>query len=352
MLSNQKEDIRKCSAIDISEDADMMDQAIDNTLALNSSACDLTTELIILGSVTHVANVERVEIDVFNGTPPYSYTWDAIGYVRQAVINSGDATPWPNGTVELRIDYGEGAYWAVTITDSEGCTTSVSKTGSRASEILELTNFNIEADEASGGIWTNSSTGRLMLNTSYGTPPYQYELEGPVTWNPSAGNTEETITPNGAEVIWSELPYGWYGVTITDSGSEDPQYFDDEGQAIIDDDPLSPLPKQTVSKWFWVPYNREGRGKTAIQEPNLIVTNDSRTNELRLEFSVSDAENLVKLELFNLTGQDRRSIFEGSLERGQEKYITIDKNTLVSGIYILTLSNSKGVLNTKKIVVE
>lgn len=303
-----------------------------NATTFSSTSCSLTAQLMDVEPAFNLGfgtSMNTVEIDVYGGTPPYNYTWDAVGLVRQAVINSADDTPFPNGAVELRINYGEGASWAVIITDSQGCEISLSNNSSTPTA-LTIDSFDIVMDDClSGGFGMNMPTGELSVYTNYGTPPYQYEIEGPITWNSGTVNTTGTPTTNGEVLTLTALPYGWYGVTVTDSGS----------------------PSETVSDWFWVPCNRGPRGKTGLQKASLEVNNNVWNNELNIQFSMPTTE-AVKVEVFGLTGQSKAVVFEGQVAQGQMNTMFVDAKAWASGMYLVTLSGAKGVLSTEKVVIE
>jgi hypothetical protein len=118
-------------------------------------------------------NNGSVNINVSNGTPPYSYAW-STGATTQ------DITGVASGSYTL------------TVTDNAGCTITVNKYVGITSPI------NASVNTIATGCSNN--TGSASVSVSGGTAPYAY------LWN--NGQTTSSITG---------LSTGWYGVQVTDA---------------------------------------------------------------------------------------------------------------------------------------
>ncbi len=256
-------------------------------------------------------------ITLTGGSGDYTYEWDRTGYVRFEIDNQygvpGEA---------LNILYADNAEWSVTIYDANGCSgddliftnDSGNPDGnppvSNQGEILDIDDFMITGD-------TNGeeNTGSIDLTVVGGVEPYFYEWSGPGSYSLGPGINMESI---------QNLDYGFYEVTVTDSGD----------------------PQQTTEGFYWVPLSRRGgRLKTA---PNL----DQDGMELLLSatpnpFSESTTAmawvakpGTVKLELWDYQGKLLKAITEREVEADEIIEININRDDLgvSSGFYVLVLT--------------
>ncbi len=118
-----------------------------------------------------------INIDVNGGTPPYDFDWDNNA-ITEDLVNI------PAGT------------YTVTITDSNGCTTTLSESVNQPTAPLVTTGIN-------GSVVCNGDTnGESSVTANGGTPPYTY------LWDD--GQSTETATG---------LIAGTYLVTVTDANN-------------------------------------------------------------------------------------------------------------------------------------
>ncbi|NLA24287.1 MAG: hypothetical protein GX879_04900, partial [Bacteroidales bacterium] len=115
-----------------------------------------------------------------NGVPPFTYTW-STGDISGPTMSDLDSIYAPPG------------YYAVTITDVQGCESYDSITISINPPLY----YNMEVVDI---LCHGTNNGIINTNISGGTPPYFYE------WFPSGSNAENP----------SNLAAGWHYVTITD----------------------------------------------------------------------------------------------------------------------------------------
>ncbi len=123
---------------------------------------------------------QHINIHTSGGVPPYTYNWEPKqgiqpGEASQSYIRSGD--------------------YIVTVIDDNGCELIQSII------LLEQLRLNVETTHPS---CPQALDGSITLNTSGGTPPYQFQWEGP--------NLVELEQENQ-----NNLMAGTYRVTITDS---------------------------------------------------------------------------------------------------------------------------------------
>jgi hypothetical protein len=113
-------------------------------------------------------------VDVTGGTGTYSYLWTPIGATTSSVsgLLAGDYT--------------------VTVTDSNGCTTSTTVTVYSPDPLIGIP---VITEACAPG------TGKIIINTTGGTPYYSY------TWSPNVSSTDSATS----------LSLGYYSITITDN---------------------------------------------------------------------------------------------------------------------------------------
>ena len=240
------------------------------------------------------------EIIITGGYPPYHYEWFTEGYVRHSIVDQGHIT----------IIYGDGATWAVTITDSKGCggdglnfTNNVEVT---APDILDIIDYNIIPETNYG------DNGAIDITVQGGTAPYTYEWSGP---NDYSADTEDIFG----------LSTGWYSVTVKDSGN----------------------PQQHTVGWYWVP-NIEGsgdgggiRGKVEANEAHLQVMPNPMNDYGIIEFSSPVADEIT-IAMYALDGRRVAEVFSGFVETGAIIQEEIHTGDLPVGIYILEMRHSDG----------
>lgn len=165
------------STEEVSQSINIFDDGTYEVTITDSQGCTFTTSITVGGSDPCDSFDAYISIDggmfarANGGTPPYSYIW-----------STGDTTnlifPNSNGTYE------------VTVTDSQGCTITLSATYDGMGSCDSLSAF----------IYTDSLENVLIADAIGGTAPYIYQ------W--STGEISQNITISSA---------GTYQVTVTDS---------------------------------------------------------------------------------------------------------------------------------------
>lgn len=140
--------------------------AVANTATVNDVSCFLGNDGAIL-------------LDVFGGTPPYTYSWNSGTYVSEDISN---LTQGP---------------YAVDITDAKGCVLTKSYTVQQPTAISTTL-------IPSAVLCNGTSTGAISLSTSGGTSPYAYSWSSS---NFTLGNSQNLVN----------IPSGNYYLEVTDN---------------------------------------------------------------------------------------------------------------------------------------
>ncbi|OWY22689.1 T9SS C-terminal target domain-containing protein [Sphingobacteriales bacterium UPWRP_1] len=170
---------------------------------------------------------------------------------------------------------------------------------------LEIESYVVKGD-------LGNTSGSISLVVSGGTtcPGYTFKWEGPTRWCCAASATSANI---------SGLPWGWYGVTVTDCSSPT---------------------RQMKTAWFWVPKQSRGRGKIADNELMTAYPNPAGT-EVALEFSLTNTGNAT-ITLYGLNGQEVAQVFNEAVQGGELYTRTVSVANLPAGMYIVTLQTDAG----------
>jgi hypothetical protein len=231
-----------------------------------------------------------INVNPGGGIPAFSYTWS------------------PNiGTTATVSNLTPGTY-AVTVTDSKGCSNSKSTVIGQPSQIQIGAP---QHETATNPTCANGHDGIIRMNPGGGTPPYTY------TWSPNVGATA-TI---------SNLTAGTYNVTVTDANS-----------------------CTRTNSIVLVCSNR-------LEEPN------ENTSTITTEFNVypnpADAmvtiaftlakESSYSLKLIDMLGRIVQSETDNAVI-GENTYI-MNVEGIAKGIYIILLQQ-EGIISKSKLVVE
>lgn len=275
-------------------------------------------------------NVELIQIT--GGVPPYHYTWSSTGYVRHAVI----------GTGTIRVTYADNAIWSVTVTDNAGC-------GYNGSSLV-FTNQPATNPQVPINIYDytispsvqNLSTGSINIYVHGGDGNYTYQWSGPSGWTPPAvgGGTGSVGTGTGNWYKLTNLPCGWYSVTVHDGGTLAGGVQDTQG-------------------WYWVPCTSTTstgvRGKVGSEVPavsKFLAKPNPFSTQTELVFQ-TERETQVSLTLFDINGAKIQEVYNSPIETAGEYTVTLSGETLPSGTYICQLLTSDGfVLQTRLVVVK
>jgi len=235
------------------------------------------------------------------GLPPYSYTWNNSGYAVYSVPSPGN----------IQVVYADNAVWSITISDSNGCGDEVlifnSSPAGTDPGLVNIASVTIQPDF---GI----SNGSVSITAQGGTPcpgnVYQYQWEGPAAWTGAPLATTNAIT---------NLPSGWYVVTVTDCSN----------------------PNQTTIGWYWVPQKIRGRGKTGFTNDLIQVMPNPFSQNTQIAFTWPQDDELC-LELYDVTGKLVQTLFKGAVHAGEPNTINYDAAQLPNGLYLCRLANSQG----------
>lgn len=276
------------------------------------------------------------------GTPPYTYNWNRTGYVRRdiALFNNGFVHPddptfdvsAPSRGGFIEIIYHENASWELTITDAHGCTDPAWTFANNFDPNDPM--LDIQTQAITPATAPTISDGAIDITPQGGCPPYTYQWGGPF------GFTATTEDING-------LHYGWYVVTVTDSGTP----TNGPAGACAEE-------QESTFGWYWVPWQVTGsggggfiRGKSAgAAENGLTIYPNPLKDQSTIEFSTA-TEGPTLVSLFNVEGKLITQLFDDVAD-GQASYqIPFAANGLPNGIYIVQLLTADGSVERQKLVI-
>ncbi len=262
------------------------------------------TSNIYEGSGGVIPTFYNVNVITFSGgLAPYNYTWNNTGYVVYSIPSPGT----------INIVYADNATWNVTITDSNGCGVGLLEFSSLDGTTNPGGILNIVNSATTPDFGTNNGT--LVLSVSGGTPcpggGYQYQWTGPTTWTGAPTATSNSLT---------NLPVGWYIVTVTDCGN----------------------PAQSTVGWFWVPKKVRGRGKLEVSNDLIQIAPNPFELATKISFSWPQ-DDVLQLEVFDVAGRIVLKPFTGEIKADQVYEIDFDGRALPNGMYICRLVNTEGI---------
>jgi hypothetical protein len=141
------------------------------------SSCSLNLEVSAKNISCKDAADGAIDIDVFNGTPPYIYDWSNGGSTR----NNNALAP--------------GTYFT-NVVDSNNCTATTTNTITEPTELI----VNVSVTNATDG----QANGAANAGVIGGTPPYE------IKWSDTDSTTGDFV---------NALEWGEYAVTVTDSNN-------------------------------------------------------------------------------------------------------------------------------------
>ncbi len=150
-----------------------------NTSVVNEPAATVANTATVNDVSCFLGNDGAIQMDVFGGTPPYTYNWNSGTYLSEDIAN---LTQGP---------------YAVDITDAKGCILTKNYT------VQQPTAINTTLIP-SAVLCNGTSTGSVNLSTNGGTPPYDYSWSSS---NFTLGNSQNL----------SNIPSGNYYIEVTDN---------------------------------------------------------------------------------------------------------------------------------------
>ncbi len=275
-----------------------------------SCNCTLTTQT---DEVDNSSYYTTIEINILNGQAPYTYDWTTNNFARYAVI-----TP-----EKLRVLCTESSYWAVTITDANGCSTiATTQSDEDFQNMLNISQVSIFPDDCQ----TDDLEGAINIVVTGGASGnYTYDWLGPIN----------APTLNGNQL--SGLPSGWYLVEVCDT----------DGDGVCDDD------DEKIMDWYWVPCDLAGRGSkvnTSSKKTALSVYPNPFQQSTNITFTATYT-GLAKIQLLDATGHIVESLFESKAIAGQNYSITFEAaERLTAGVYIAQFIQADGSMNHQRLL--
>ena len=294
-------------------------------------------------------------IYLFGNDLPYNFTWDNTGYVRYDITyqtptatytGSGNVTASTANAV-ITIHYDDSAQWSVTVSSSNQCETisrnfaNDNPTTGNLGPILDIDNYEIKAQ--SGG-QTDGAIRICVSSDENCTPTYTWS--GPETWavtqpHQSADATSGTgpgtfaCGGNSHTTYLSNLPSGWYSVTVS-CGS------------------------QETEGWYWVPETRRGRAKTddngilvPVIENGQVITlkvyPNPALNSTTIQFGCL-LEDVASVAVYSIDGKLVHQLFEGETAAKEIYKIVYDMGQLIEGVYLVKVTTKSGATQTAKLL--
>ncbi len=234
------------------------------------------------------------------GVFPFDYDWVREGYVRFNTTINANAD---GGTIDVIV--ADGASFNLIISDANGCIVLIEEDSIGGGETfsLDIFTYTITPDNGSGN-------GSVNISVSGGTLPYSYE------W--SNGSTSQDI---------NFLTNGWYTVTVTDA-----------------------LGEQTIG-WYWVPKQTRGRGKIAAPIAELQAYPNPANTQVNLAITLETSDDEVRVDIVSVSGHLVKAVYNGTLVANQQKTVGVNLNDLASGLYLVQLRTSNGIVQYSKLMV-
>ncbi len=261
------------------------------------------------------------QLEVFGGTQPYNYNWTGLsGYVQWAINQNAN-----NTGVIITVVYADNASWNLVVVDANGCSDTSLEFDNipdtvNPSAILDIYDYTV-ASSAS-----NTANGSVTVYVEGGTPcgtglnQYQYEWSGPSNWtNPLGGPVS-----GSSSYTLSNLPSGWYIVTVTDCNNQ-----------------------ETIG-WYWVPKQIRGRGKLADGQAITAYPNPF-DHQTTIEFTVAETGN-ANLVVYSIDGKEVGTLFKGEAIADEVYDVQFNAEHLPAGMYIVELSAANGSKERYKLI--
>ena len=246
-----------------------------------------------------------------------SYALDLTGEApfNVSFIERSGAVTFRQRGDQVTVSVGLGASFTIQITDANGCTSTVS--GGIGGELLSVTLVNTTIESA-----PNAFDGALDISVSGGSGDYEYQWSNGATTQDVSGLTSTSYT-----------------VMITDGN-------------------------YTTKKTFFVPVGGNGSsgggrgrgrgGKAAIADSDTFfkISPNPANFTANLQFHVNE-DQIVSLEIFNMSGQRLASVFRGEVSKENSYQIPVNVSELSAGVYIARLMDANGnILTHQKLVVS
>ncbi|MGB1207007.1 MAG: T9SS type A sorting domain-containing protein [Chitinophagales bacterium] len=256
-------------------------------------------ELLVESNIPNPTNsnlfyYNAANITIINGTPPYAYQTEGVGYVRSSNIGN-----------TVYIVYGDNVSWTLSVTDSYGCQ-AFFDSNALGNNFLEIVDYSITIPSE-----VTFADAAIDIFVTGGVEPYTY------AW--SNGSTTEDII---------DVADGWHSVTITDSSLPEPQ---------------------TIIGWYWIqPSIRRGRGKTTS---SLAAFPNPMTQQATVTLTANHSGK-ANLQLFRANGQLVEQLFSQNIQANEIYRLPIYAEKLPTGLYFIKLETEAGEMQVEKIILK
>jgi hypothetical protein len=226
---------------------------------------------------------------------------------------------WSNGATTQNVDGLCAGEYDVTITDANGCQdVHTVQPVTEPTDYLSAEPIEITADDCSEA--SPACDGEATVIVSGGTAPYSYQ------W--STGDETESL---------SGLCLGDYEVTVTDIN----------GCVAI------------ASVRIGCSADAEARNAeadatsnlTTNGQPQIAVYPNPMSDKANIDF-ITPADELVTLEVFNVTGVKVAELFRGQVKGGVKQSVLFNNDNYAEGMYIYRLTTSEGSFTGNIVIVR
>ncbi|MBK9463108.1 MAG: T9SS type A sorting domain-containing protein [Sphingobacteriales bacterium] len=261
---------------------------------------------------------------VIGGVQPYNFDWEIIGYVRYDIN-------YTETGAEIVIYYSDDAQWNAIVTDSYGCSNDTllftnMQGGAAGNTVLDIDSY----------VVTPSSDyvapdGTITLNITGGDPSscaegYTYEWAGPDTWDGVYGTSTGVPVANGEQYTLTDLPMGWYSVTVTDCSGN------------------------VTEGWYWVQSGHRGRTKTDARVTMNVMPNPM-SDAATISFVVPTTDN-VTVNVYSVDGKQMATLYNDRASADVVYTLPLNAAQLPAGMYFVRLTTASGLTEIQKIVVN
>ncbi|MCZ2102115.1 MAG: T9SS type A sorting domain-containing protein [Chitinophagales bacterium] len=274
-----------------------------------------------------------IHIDVDGGFEPFSFEWS-------------------NGATEASLDDLAPGYYTATITDANGCTTTIAAAITEAPALF----VPIQGDTticygAIGTLTVDGAFDQYLWSSGDSTNTIFWDASGVYTvtvTNESGCSASTSITTVTNDEIFSEIEQQDSGLTVSVQGGTAPYtYIWSSGETTASIDPQDP--------GTYIVTITDALGCTSTATYDFTVSTQDELSDLSVILYPNPVKNMLEIELQKVTSETTIAMYDmhGKLILQQKDhgstYVKIDLTAFASGAYFLHVYNKTGSYRTQVI---